>query len=336
MSNYIFGLHDGGEKLMLESGKPGTIVLPIEVGHGPDPHLGLDLTFYANQGITYIIRIQHAWGTGWCIPQEKDIDGFMNRIASLVAHTQGCKIWLYANEPNHKQEWPNGEALSPGYVARTYDRCRELIHAQFGHEGDIVLLPAIGPWNDQIGIGWITYFKAVISLCKDIDGFALHTYSRGADPSSIVSEDRMGAPYQMYHSGFRTYIDWMQAIPAKYSDKPVFITETDQNQPWVNANTGWVQAAYAEINRWNANPGIQQIRSMVLYRWPNYDQYGFEKKSGVHEDFRAAMKNDYQWKSGVPVQPTEIERLKTENQALRIENMGLRERLGEIAKLAKV
>jgi hypothetical protein len=168
----------------------------------------------------------------------------------------------------------------------------------------------------------------MIAACTSIDGFALHTYGRGSDPASIVAEDRMGAPYQAYYSGFRTYRDWMHAIPEKYRRVPVYITETNQNGPWANANTGWVQAAYAEIDAWNHTPGNQQIRALVLYRWPKYDQWHIDGKTGVYDDFRAAVEHEYVWRDETPAQPTELERLRAENAVLKA-------RLAAIAKLAQ-
>jgi N-acetyl-anhydromuramyl-L-alanine amidase AmpD/TolA-binding protein len=76
---------------------------------------------------------------------------------------------------------------------------------------------------------------------------------------------------------------------------PVFITEADQgDEPWRNENTGWVKAAYGEINHWNEN-NSQKIRSLILYRWPKIDQWAIEGKSGVIEDFREALAFGYKW-----------------------------------------
>ena len=104
-----------------------------------------------------------------------------------------------------------------------------------------------------------------------------------------------------YH--FRTYQDFMAAVPQSMRGLPVYITESNQgDQPWENANTGWVRAAYAEIDRWN-RANTQKIRSFLLYRWPQVpgDRWGIEGKAGVIEDFRAALGSRFQWSAAEDV-----------------------------------
>ena len=91
-------------------------------------------------------------------------------------------------------------------------------------------------------------------------------------------------PFQNHHAGFRTYLDFMNAVPQAMRRLPVFITETDQTEPWSNRATGWVQQAYAEINGWNEQPGNQKICALVLYRWPRTDMWYIEGKQAVIVD----------------------------------------------------
>ena len=132
----------------------------------------------------------------------------------------------------------------------------------------------------------------------NLDGITLHTYTHGASPALITSEEKMNDPRfanLRYH--FRTYQDFMAAVPQSMRGLPVYITETNQgDQPWENANTGWVRAAYAEIDRWN-RANTQKIRSFLLYRWPQVpgDRWGIEGKAGVIEDFRQALGSRFQW-----------------------------------------
>lgn len=105
----------------------------------------------------------------------------------------------------------------------------------------------------------------------------------------------MDAPYQHFYNGFRTYRDWMAAIPDQYRDRPCYITETDQNGAWLDELSTWVQTAYSEINDWNQVPGNQQIRSLILYRWPRHDKYYIEGKQHVIDDFKLAQTHGYEW-----------------------------------------
>jgi hypothetical protein len=99
----------------------------------------------------------------------------------------------------------------------------------------------------------------------------------------------------------------MELIPAKWRSRPVYITETnatpDNGQPaWAGGQNGWVQAAYREIDRWNAQPQAQQIRALLLYRWirggGSDGQFAISEKPGVQADFRsAAASTDYRWRA---------------------------------------
>ena len=78
----------------------------------------------------------------------------------------------------------------------------------------------------------------------------------------------------------------MHAIPVNMRHLPVYVTETDQGGPWENVNRGWIQAAYAEIDRWNRQ-NAQKVQAMALYRWPQLDRWHIKGKESVIEDFRS-------------------------------------------------
>jgi hypothetical protein len=84
----------------------------------------------------------------------------------------------------------------------------------------------------------------------------------------------------------------MMAIPERYHHLPTYITETNQNQSWLDENNGWVKAAYKEINDWNQGDG-QKIHCLILYRWPKFDQYHIDGKGKVQDDFREAQAFEY-------------------------------------------
>ena len=197
-----------------------------------------------------------------------------------------------------------GEVITPELYARCFRLCREAIHRLLGHEDDLVIVGAVAPWNTQTiypgnaNGDWVQYFLDILTLLgpANCDGFALHAYTNGADPVLITSPTKFGSPFQNRHLEFRTYSDFMTAVPASMRHLPVFLTEIGQALPWVDQNSGWVQAAYAEIDTWNRQPGNQQIRAAILYRWPRIDKWHIAGKTGVEDDFRQALSNDYRWR----------------------------------------
>ncbi len=291
-SPYLAGLHEPAPNAVMPA---GWILFLSEVGHSPEPHPGVDYSEWADQGYGTICRLQYRWGNqAGTLPRPEHLDGYVQRVRTLVANSRGCSRWIVGNEPGNAVEWPDGWPLEPEYVAFCYDRCWQAIHDLSGHEFDEVLLPPIGPWNDDTGIGWIEYFQRMMAAVEFLDGFAIHAYTHGSDPALITSEAMMNPPHQNRHYEFRVYRDWMKAIPMLYWDLPVYLTETNQDGPWLDERNGWVTEMYREINAWNQS-GSQVIRCACLYRWPHYDDYYIEGKSNVIADFQAAQAHEYKW-----------------------------------------
>lgn len=196
------------------------------------------------------------------------------------------------------------DPITPEMYVRCYRLCREAIHAQPGHEDDQVLVGAVAPWNNQTAYpgnesgDWVRYFADILGLLGPLqcDGFTLHTYTHGSDPALITSTAKMEAPFQDRHFHFAAYRDFLGAVPESMRHLPAYITETDQDDQWADVDSGWVQAAYDEIEAWNKQKGNQQIRALVLYRWSRHDKWYIDGKSNVIEDFQEALRKGYKWR----------------------------------------
>lgn len=232
-------------------------------------------------------------------------------LAAAIAHdptSHGSASRFSALAPTPVNAAAGRQPILPQDYVQCFQLCRAAIRASPGHADDLVVVGAVAPWNavttypgNPTG-DWIRYFSDILAgLGADgSDGIALHTYTHGSDPALITSTATMNPPFDAYYFNFLAYRNFMAAIPAAQRSLPVFITETDQDTPWLDANNGWVQAAYAEINNWNQQPGAQQIRCLLLYRWSHADQWYIEGKNGVIEDFRAALARGYRWKEPPP------------------------------------
>jgi len=322
-SEYIYGFHDpGGEHIMLEQGIPGWVLFTKAIGHDPNDRGGDDFSGFSGRGLGVMVRLNNGYGGLGTIPHQDKYGDFARRCANYVSASSGAHIWIIGNEPNHPIEWPGadwnwsaspprprsaekrGEPITPDAYARCYRKVRDAIHAAPGHDADLVLVAAVAPWNPLTTYGgnedgdWVQYFRDMLEELgpQTCDGITLHTYTHGTDPALTRSERMVGDQrFSQYNWDFRAYRDFMHAIPNDMRHLPVYITETDQgDEPWRDENTGWVKAAYGEINDWNKN-STPQIRSLLLYRWPKIDQWAIEGKSGVIEDFREALAFGYKW-----------------------------------------
>jgi hypothetical protein len=203
------------------------------------------------------------------------------------------------------------EVITPERYADCFRRCREAIRALPGHAEDHVIVGGVAPWNNQTQYpdnaagDWVRYLADILRLLgpAGCDGIALHTYTHGVDPALVTSDRKMDPPFQNRHYHFLAYRDFMDAIPASMRHLGVYITEADQDEPWLDEDNGWVQRAYEEIDGWNRTPGRQQIRALVLYRYPRFDKWHIEGKNGVMEAFRAVVARGYQWSAAAAAAP---------------------------------
>lgn len=292
MAGHLYGVHDYANEwadLVKSAAKTGWCVETVEVGDNPNDMSGMDFRHIEERGITVICRINYSHHGQGTIPLPARYNEFAARCRNFVAASKGCHFWIIGNEPNLAGERP-GAAISPSDYSRCYQLCRAAIK-QVDRTATIIVA-AIAPYN--VDTGWcIDYWRELLSWLESsggADAFAIHCYSRGNSPQSVSSEDKMQSPYNAYYNGFRAYRDFLGHVPESMWHLPVFITETDQIEPWVDINNGWVRAAFYEINTWNQDPDHQKIQALCLYRWLTYDQWEFSTKRGVVDDLYQTMR----------------------------------------------
>src|SRR4029077_18861736 len=126
----------------------------------------------------------------------------------------------------------------------------------------------------------------------------LHVATHGYDANFITSDAKGTNPFQNRHWQFRAYRDLLAAVLPAMRTLPVFVpAAAPLESGWTNANRGWIQAACAEINAWNSNPGNQPVQALCFHRWQalptNPPGMGISDKPQVVNDLRAAMQNDF-------------------------------------------
>ena len=251
---------------------------------------------------------------------------------------------LYPDLPQSRSTGA-GEVITPEMYARCYKMCRDAIKAQPGHGDDLVLIGSVAPWNNQTTYpgndngDWVQYFGDILKALgpTNCDGFTLHAYTHAADPNQIFDDVKMSPPFQNRHYNFRAYQDFMKVVPQNMRHLACYITEADQDVAWENRNTQWVQRAYGEIDFWNKQAGNQQIRALILYRWPNVsgDRWAIDGRAGVHEDFREAVKAKYRWNPDAVVassQPVTLDKLQVGGQVSMATIVNLRKSAGYMGK----
>lgn len=288
-SPYIHGLHEpGGEHLMAD--KPGWIVFTESIGHDPGNLSGADYSRWADAGFGVIVRLNNGYYPDGTIPHAESYPAFAKRCANFVAASKGCEHWIIGNEPNHAQERPQGFPISWEDYALCCVMCMSEI--KLVQPGAQILAAAVAPWNTQTG-DWMEYHRNMLLRTKP-DGIALHAYTHGSDPALITSQETMDShPGRFFHF---QHVWQMLTEVAELGGTPLYITEANQGDAWLDENNGWVQEMYAEVDRWNQAFTYWPVRCATLYRWPDHDQWGIESKPNAQAAFREAIQIGYTWK----------------------------------------
>jgi len=306
LSAWLYGIHDPHDRGLYSGGKMGWALFTSLVGGDPIPNY----SEWADSGFGVIARLNNDYGGSGTVPTPDRYDEFANRCAAWVQRSAGCFIWVIGNEMNNRREWPDGgnnpaNEITPENYARCFNKVRQAIKAV--QPNAWVIPGAIDPYQGP-QISCLDWFTHMLNAVDDLDGFALHCYTHGPEAQLVTDTGLFGGdPLRWQYFNFRSYATLMDVIPARWRSKPVLITETNATPhngqaAWAGGKNGWVQAAYAEINRWNQQPQAQQILALILYRWIRGGgedaQYALSEKPGVQSDFRDTVgNNDFRWRA---------------------------------------
>lgn len=285
--------------------KPGWIVATVAIGCDPHDFTGANFYAWTSRGFGVIARLNNGYAPAGTIPTVEHYEQFAARCANFVGASPGVTRVIIGNEPNHANERPNGVYITPEQYARCFTMCRNAIKAV---SANIQVMPApIAPYHND-GMNCMHYWSRMLERIKangSCDGIPLHAYTRTSNPADITSTAVMGGELDGQYSGFLTYQNQADiAAQLGFGGLPAYITEFNEllEQGWEDANTGVVQAAYAEINEWNLGGEHPQIHALCLYRSNRDDKWSFADKRGVQADFRQAVALGYTVES-TPPQP---------------------------------
>lgn len=297
MAKHLYGVHDAGVWVngVQRAGLTAWCVHTVAIGCDPNDHSGGDFVI---PNTTAIVRLNHGYGKGvGTIPTPDKYADFAQRCAGFVAASSGIEYVVIGNEIGLQWEWPTDQPISLSDYLACYRLCYDAIKAV---APVVKVAPAaVAPWNDCTpdAPDWIEQLATMLQRLAGCaqgtpDWICLHAYTRGYGLDSFNTGARMGPPYAHRYSGWETLYEFMAAIPAQLRHLPVIITECNGNGPWPEHDSGWVQAMYAAVDRWNRTPGNQQIAGACLFRW-NPDDEQWRLTPGAINDFGKALQWGY-------------------------------------------
>jgi predicted flap endonuclease-1-like 5' DNA nuclease len=348
LSPHIQGIHavtlgddlrtrDPIRSLFESRNKKGWVFFTEVCGRQPQHvHLNGDLRNrlwdWADQGYGVIVRLNNGYEPNGTLPEHQYYDDFAAAAARWVNlylkrpdRSQSEYTWTIqiANEQNNPREHPGGfehprEHITAEMYAEAFNKTYAQIKAVLPNA--IVCTGAVDPYNYMplklLGNAhWrpLDYYTTMLDHIDALDGIILHAYLHGPDPKRVTGLDKFGngsGPLGDHYFDFQIYRLFMERIPGKWKDVPVYITEMNHicrppaaptcNDPnamgWVNQNLGIVQEIFKEIDRWNQRPYAQQIRCGLLYRWMG-DAWSLHDRPGILDDFKQSLDYDYRWRT---------------------------------------
>ena len=246
--------------------------------------------------INWIVRINWGYGSTGTLPSSSQYREYVGRAIDWLRHSKNYYGYICGNEPNHEQERPNGQVIKAKDVAWIFSEVNREVRT-FNPSALAITTP-IAPYHAD-PMDWTEYLKEMLHEIDRLNsvegiGIGVHAYLRSSDPASASSEEKMGAPLEGQYSDFRTYRDALTAVPFRMRNCPAFITEISEllEHGWHDQNTGVVQAVYKELEQWNRDNITRKVLAGILYRWPHYDKWHIEGKTGVIQDFGEASKGN--------------------------------------------
>lgn len=251
---------------------------------------------FTDLGLGVIVQLHFSSTAEGTIPLPSQYVDYAKTVGAFVKASSGCKYWMIGEDLNLPRSWPvtatttaspvpassttstapaakGREKITPQDYARLFTMVRESIKLQTGHDKDIVVTGAVRPWSgygsyagNETG-DWVQWFTDMLTaLAGKLDGIAIQTGTHSSHSADIFSNELMSAPYVSRLFSFRSYRDFMAAIPVEQQKLPVFITKAFQRE-WVDQSNGWIPAAYQEINQWNVEHPTRKITAMFLNKW---------------------------------------------------------------------
>lgn len=309
-------LDGSGKDFSPWSGKGFGVVCQLQYSYGTDGTIPSPSEYdkFAQQVAAYVTTSSgcKTWviGNEMNSSQEWPVDRGAAQFGSQEPNAPPTQRPSKNNKADVNADVSRRQIITPDLYARCFKLCRDAIKAIPEHADDLVVVGAVALWNADAKYqgneegDWVIYFADILALLGPggCDGIALHTYTHGDSPDLITDSSKMNPPFQDRHYNFLAYRDLMAAIPTSMRRLPVYITETHPDAEWPGQPNGWIQQAYAEIDRWNHDSGNQRIRALVLYRWQNVDRWFLNGNEAVLADFRDAMRNDYRWNASQTIQ----------------------------------
>ena len=263
------GLHNkDGADWMLNNGVKGWALVLTEIGTTARP---IDATKYAEAGIKVLVRLNYHYSPKGNIPaaDSAEYEKFIQATTDTMLQSKGIWGFIFGNETNNPAEYPNGQAITPEYYARIYNRLWFSI-PETVKMGVQAIDPYFGPGSDSRD-----YWQRILNNIDGADFLTVHPKTQDSDPDNIDSQKKFtDDPLRWQYLHLSSYQPLLDVVPERFRNLPVIATEVNpqrhnnmQTLGWQNdKGAEWVKRAYKHFKTYNET-ATMPVSGIIYYRF---------------------------------------------------------------------
>jgi hypothetical protein len=263
------GVHNqDGAEWMLDNDVAGWSLFTVALGGNATT---IDATHLETAGIKVLVRLNYGYHPQGNIPSENDpnYEPFITACVDTMLNSKGIWGYIFGNETNNPNEFPQGEPITPEHYATLYNRIWFQIPVDIPM-GVQAVDPYFGPDSDNRD-----YWLRILNNIQGADFLTVHPKTQDSNPDNVDSPAKFtNEPLLWQYLHLRSYQPLLDVVPERFRHLPVFATEVNPQRHNDNVTLGWQEDQGAEwVNRAVSHfktyneTAVMPVQGVIFYRY---------------------------------------------------------------------
>jgi hypothetical protein len=218
-----------------------------------------------------LVRLNYGYHPQGNIPSENDpnYEPFITACVDTMLNSKGVWGYIFGNETNNPNEFPQGEPITPEQYATLYNRIWNQVPVNIPM-GVQAVDPYFGPDSDNR-----EYWLRILNNIQGADFLTVHPKTQDSNPDNVDSPAKFtDEPLLWQYLHLRSYQPLLDVVPERFRHLPVFATEVNPQRLNDNVTLGWQEDQGAEwVNRAVSHfktyneTAVMPIQGIIFYRY---------------------------------------------------------------------